>query len=143
MKINHKSSGHWQGSQWLLALVAMLTGCGPAAQPSATGRVVLNPASVVDLAGDTVELRSQENPLQVAFGQIQPDGSFKIESLIDGKVVNGAPAGTYQARLVISSDDYAHMKAAAKAIPKKFFNFDTSTLLVEVPNQDIQLNITK
>ena len=143
MKISYKHTSSWRGSQWLLSLVAILVGCGPTSQPAASGRVVLPSAGTFSFAGDSVELRSKDKPTQLAFGQIQPDGSFKVESLVDGKIVPGAPPGKYQARLVIADDDYAHKSQAAKAIPKKYFNFDTSTLLVDVPSQDIQLNISK
>ena len=143
IKISHKRTGHWRGSKWLLACLAVFAGCGSSAQPTAVGRVVLQQAGAFNFAGDTLELRSKTDPNKLAFGQIQPDGSFKIESLVDGQVTSGAPAGTYQARLVIADDDYEHKAQASKAIPKKFFSFDTSNLLVEVPNRDIQLTISK
>ncbi len=143
MKVTSKRSGYWRGSQWLLAVITFLLGCGPANQPAASGRILLPSSDVFTFADDTLELRSKNNPNQLAFGKIQPDGSFQIESLINGEVVRGAPAGTYQARLVIADDDYQHKQAAAKAIPKKFFNFDSSALVVEVPGNNIQLSISK
>ncbi len=126
-----------------IALLQLVAGCGPSNQAPAGGKIVLPATTAFSLAGDTLELRSQSNPTQLAFGQIQADGSFKVESLVDGKVVSGAPVGKYQARLVISDDDYAHKSQAAKAIPKKFLNFDTSAIVVEVPNPSIEVNITK
>ncbi len=142
MKVSNQRSYNWRGSNWLLFVFSICLGCAPGNQLPARGRIALSTDSGFTFAGDTIELRDRDQPTRLAFGQIQPDGSFVVESLIDGKIVSGAPAGKYQARLVISDDDYEHKQRAKKAIPKKFFSFDTSDLLVEVPASDIQLKLS-
>ncbi len=142
MKVCIRRNGSWRGSQWMIVLLALATGCN-GGQPNATGHVTLPEGSAFVFAGDTLELRAKQDLQQIAFGQLNPDGSFRIESLVDGKLVRGAREGIYQARIVIADDDYTHKAQAAKVIPKKYFSFETSGLTVQLPSTDIQLKLSK
>jgi hypothetical protein len=100
-------------------------------------------ARQLDECNDTIELRSQADSKQLAFGEIKADGKFKIDSLVNGSVVHGAAPGVYSARIVISDDDYEHKKLSAKSIPKKYFQFETSGLSVTIPSTGVTLQISK
>ena len=127
----------------LLAFVVVATvGCSPQGLQSLDGKVLYQGGEFV-FAGDTIELRSSADASLHAFGEIKPDGTFKVDTLEDGKVVVGAKLGKYEARIVISDDDYDHKKLAAKSINKKYLRFETSGLNVTVPSSGVKLTISK
>jgi hypothetical protein len=123
--------------------VVFIAGCSQQGLQSLEGQLVHQDGGAFEFAGDTIELRSQSDPTQHAFGEIKPDGKFKIDSLDEGKILQGAKPGEYVARIVIADDDYEHKKVAAKSINKKFLNFETSGLSVKVPTSGLTLSISK
>ncbi len=125
-----------------LILVAMI-GCGPRTLSPVDGKVLFEPGIDFQFAGDTLEIRSENSPSDVGYGEIKPDGSFTIESLRDGEIVNGAPPGSYRARIVIADDDYDHKAAALKAVPKKYLSFETSGFSLDAPSRGVTLTISK
>ena len=132
----------WHGC--LIALLTMsLLGCSPQGLQSLEGKVELQGGESFAFAGDSVELRSATDASLHAFGEIKPDGTFKIDTLDNGNIVTGAKPGHYEARIVISDDDYEHKKLASKSINKKFLNFETSGLKVTVPSSGLTLKISK
>lgn len=126
----------------LAFLLALAAGCSPQGLQSLEGKVSYQGGGFV-FAGDTIELRSAANTSLRAFGEIKPDGTFKVDTLENGKVVTGAKPGTYEARIVISDDDYEHKKLAAKSINKKYLRFEASGLSVTVPSSAVTLTISK
>lgn len=126
----------------LLALLAVTVGCSPQGLQSLEGKVLYQGGEFV-FAGDTLELRSSADASLHAFGELKPDGTFKVDTLENGKVVTGAKPGKYDARIVISDDDYEHKKLAAKSINKKFLSFESSGLSVTVPSSAVTLTISK
>ena len=123
--------------------LVLLAGCGPQGLQPLEGQLVFQDGISFEFSGDTIELRSQADSKQLAFGEIKADGKFKIDSLVNSSVVQGTTPGVYSARIVISDDDYEHKKLAAKSIPKKYFQFETSGLSVTVPSTGITLQISK
>lgn len=121
----------------------LLAGCSPQGLQSLEGQLVLQDGRSFEFSGDTIELRSQADSKQLAFGEIKADGKFKIDSLVNSSVVQGAAPCVYSARIVISDDDYEHKKLAAKSINKKYFSFETSGLSVTVPSTGVTLQISK
>ncbi len=107
-----------------------------------TGQVVYRGPQEFVFAGDVLELRLQSDPNVHAFAEIQPDGAFEIDSLVEGEIARGAKPGTYEARIVVSDDDAQHKVQASKAIPKKYLSFETSGLKVEVPSANVKLEIS-
>jgi hypothetical protein len=78
-----------------------------------------------------------------ASGEIKPDGNFELESLLDGKIRNGALEGKYLARIVLSDDPESRRTAAATINPK-FLKFDSSGLTFEVPAKEpVQLQVLR
>ena len=126
-----------------LVSLGFLEGCSQKGLQSLEGQVVFKDGGAFEFAGDSIELRSQSDSSLSAFGEIKPDGKFKIDSLTEGKLVPGTKAGVYSARIVISDDDYEHKKLAAKAINKKYLSFETSGLSVTVPASGLTLTISK
>ncbi len=106
------------------------------------GKVVLSDIDF-QFAGDTLEIRSQTNPREVAYGEIRPDGSFVIESLKEGLIVKGAASGDYEARVIVADDDFEHKAKGKKAIPKKYTSFETSGLKLSAPSRDATLTLSK
>ena len=126
----------------LAFLLAVTAGCSPQGLQSLDGKVLYQGGEFV-FAGDTLELRSSADASLHAFGEIKPDGTFKVDTLENGKVVTGAKPGKYEARIVISDDDYEHKKLAVKSINKKFLSFESSGLSVTVPSSAVTLTISK
>ncbi len=58
-----------------------LGGCSSSDLAPLQGRVILSEDSNFAFQGDVIELKLQSDPAQLAYGEIQPDGSFTVESL--------------------------------------------------------------
>lgn len=122
-------------------LSVCVLGCGRKSEAPLEGVVVIETESDFHFSGDTLEIRSKDRPAKVAYGEIKADGTFRIESLRDGAIVQGTSAGEYEARIVVSDDDSRHKSAALKAIPKKYMQFASSGLKVTAPNKQVTITI--
>jgi hypothetical protein len=91
---------------------------------------------VAALAGSTVEAALEGDPTVRAAGTIEPDGTFALETLQAGVIRKGAVPGTYKVRVILSDDDPAARKKAAKAVHPKALQFETSGLTFQVPAAD-------
>src|SRR5688572_30500176 len=89
-----------------LALLG-LAGCGGGGIKTypVRGKVVLADGDVKELAGSHVEFMLESDPLVRSNGIIGPDGSFQMETLHEGKILRGAPEGTYKARIIPGDPD--------------------------------------
>jgi hypothetical protein len=59
-------------------------------------------------------------------------------------VLPGAAEGTYKARVVPGDDDIAGKRLAAKSLHPRYFQFDKSGLVVQVPTaQVVSLKVTR
>ncbi len=133
-----------RGARMVCGLLTLtLFGCSESSLQPLAGKIKYVGDSEFAFSGDVVELRSQSDPSINAYGEVQPDGSFEVDSLDQGKIVKGAKPGKYAVRLVIADDDYEHKKLASKAINKKYFSFDTSGLEVDVPATNVAISITR
>ncbi|MFZ4079687.1 MAG: hypothetical protein ACOYKN_00570 [Pirellula sp.] len=81
------------------------------------------------------------SPQKLAFGGLSETGEFKIESLQEGKIVLGAPAGEYRVRLIVSDDDSGHRNDLLAKIDPKFLSFERSGWTVDVPGREVVLVI--
>jgi hypothetical protein len=142
---------HVRFTRSTLALVALLTlafaGCGSSANSprtfATTGKVELDSGDVTNLAGCQIEARLDSDPLVRASGDIGADGTFQLQTLSGGQILNGAPEGTYQARIILSDDDKQLRRKAAKSIAGRYLSFETSGLAFEVPGSgDITLKLS-
>ena len=83
-----------------LLAVGILTvgGCGgvepPANLPKLYGAVgTVNRPGGEAITGGTVQFQSVDQPEHVALAEIQPDGSFKLQTIVDGNKFTGAVEG--------------------------------------------------
>ncbi|MFO0806329.1 MAG: hypothetical protein U0791_24765 [Gemmataceae bacterium] len=131
--------GRW-GTAFGLAFVLGCGDSGPKTYP-VNGTITLPSGDSSPLAGHNIEASLDGEPTVRASGVIEPNGRFKLETLQNGKVVTGAREGTYKVRLVLSDDDAASRKLARKAVPPRYFQFDTSGLAFQVPSEDVKLEV--
>lgn len=128
-----------------LAAVGCLLGCGdagPKVYPVA-GRIELKGGDVKLLAKSAVELTGVDDPDSRAFGQIQPDGRFKLQCLHEGELVKGVKPGKYVARILPNDEDDATLKRATQAVAARYLKFETAKLPVQVPAPaEVKLSIS-
>lgn len=125
----------------ILIFLFGLLGCTGERLPTLTGKVEVKAHPDLKFLSDTLEFQSVEDPNFFAYGQLTDDGTFKVETLIDGKITQGLPRGKYRARLVISDDDIDHKRSLQAKIEKRYLSFETSGWEVEVPGKDILLTV--
>ena len=89
--------------------------------------------NVSDLAGHSLEIKLDSDPLVRAYGEIKPDGAFELETLQGGSTLSGAVPGKYQARIILSDDDADSRRRAKQAVHERFLEFETSGLTLQVP----------
>lgn len=128
----------------VFALVAVVAvGCssqGPAGPPTvnAPGRVVVarGPTAEEIFSRDSaVEFQSIDQPGARAYGEIQPDGTFKLTTSKDGVRKNGIVEGQHRVRLML--DDQA-----VELLAPGFAKFETSGLVATVSGeQEIVLQV--
>ena len=131
--------------RWGVAIaLAFVLGCGnsgPRTYP-VNGTIVLPGGEVEPLVGHNIEASLDTEPTVRASGVIEAGGRFKLETIQGGEVVKGAREGTYKVRLILSDDDAASRKLAKKAVPARYFQFDTSGLTLQVPtSEDLKLEV--
>src|SRR5262245_39900924 len=124
----------------------VVTGCGPSGPKTypVTGRVEVAGGNAAPLAGSNVEAALDSDPTVRASGVIEEDGRFTLETLHAGKILKGAQAGTYKARIVLSDEgERGSRKLARAAVHPRFLQFESSGLRFEVPaNGDIVLQVS-
>src|SRR5689334_17096083 len=91
----------------LVASVLASNGCGRNGRKlhAVRGRVALQNADVKLLSGSFVEFALVTDPTIRSSGIIQPDGSFRLETLENGSTRAGIAAGKYRVRIVVADGD--------------------------------------
>jgi hypothetical protein len=118
------------------ALALLAAGCGPSGLKTypVQGKVVYKGTGelATRLAGGYVILEppSGAAPSQVQ-GQIEEDGTFSLGSVIDGKNLEGAPAGEYRAR-VVPPRDAESRRPVRGVLDPRFQSFDKSGIRLTV-----------
>jgi len=108
------------------------------------GQVRLAEQEAKFLAGHTVEAALVTDPLVRAYGEIQDDGSFSLETYRDGAVHKGVLGGKYLVRVVLSDDDAERRRQAAQAIDPRYFDFNASGWTIDAPTDEIvSLNLIR
>jgi hypothetical protein len=143
---SRRGAAGWEAAVVALALLG-LAGCGgggPKTYP-VRGKVVLADGDVQQLAGSYVEFMLESDSTMRASGTIEPDGSFALQTLHEGKILKGAPEGTYRARIIPSEeDDGSARKRRPKPVHNRFLDFKTSGLSFKVPaNGDVTVNVSQ
>ena len=120
--------------------LATLAGCGgPSVEPVRGQVKIADGSSVAAVANGHVELESTANKQVRASGKINTEGQFEVQSQIDGKLLKGALPGSYRARVIPpqgGDDTDTPRPANAPRVARKFQDFETSGLTVEVPAKE-------
>ena len=125
----------------LFALVSL--GCsskGPEGPPTvnAPGRVVIarGPTTEELFNRDSaIEFQSIDQPGVRAYGEIQPDGTFRLTTSKDGVRKNGVVEGQHRVRLMLDEQ-------AVEQLAPGFAKFETSGLVAHVSGeQEIVLQV--
>jgi hypothetical protein len=128
----------------MLCIAAAILGCGEGGPQThaVAGRINLQGGDIAKLAGSTLEIASTSDNTVRGFGEIQPDGRFRIQSLQAGQLRSGVLAGNYTARIIPNDEDNNSRKLATQAIARRYLQFETSKLTVQVPSSgELSLNI--
>jgi hypothetical protein len=134
-------------SIWLSVLAAaLLSGCSGAAIKTypVAGKVQITDGDTSQLAGSHVELLHETDQALRPSGKIAPSGDFKLETLCQGRILPGAPEGTYKARIILADEsDEGIPKRKGEAIHRRFFDFQTSGLSLKVPGGDYNFSLSR
>lgn len=123
-----------------------LFGCGPGGPRTypVKGAVELVEGDVKQLAGNHVEAALTTDPSVRASGEIQPDGSFRLETIHAGTILKGAREGQYQVRIILADDDPASLRRRYATLATRFLRFQTSGLSLQVPaTGDLTLKVSR
>lgn len=135
----------WGGVVLAAALLGA-AGCGEGGLKTypVRGTVVLAGGDVKQLADCHVELVHETDPDARPSGLIGPDGRFEVQTLYKGKTLNGAPEGSYKARIILaSSDDGERPKRPGRPVHARFLDANTSGLTYKVPaDGEITVNLS-
>jgi len=121
----------------LTASLLSTVGCG-GGNPTypVEGRLEFTGADIAVLAGSYLEAARVDNPSVRSSGVIEPDGAFALETQDAGTIRRGATAGKYQVRIILNDDDRKARGLAQKTLPTRYLAFQTSGLVIDVPNDD-------
>jgi len=114
--------------------VLLAAGCAPSGPRTypVSGRIDLG-GDVAVLAGSHVEAVLATDPYVRASGEIQPDGTFTLQSQHGGTIAGGAIEGGYTIRLLLNDDDKPRYRKAKAAVAGRFLKFESSGLTLRVP----------
>lgn len=123
--------------------VVVFVGCEKAGVKTfpVEGKVELSGSDPNILSGHVIEAVSEANPEVRAYGSIEPDGSFRMETLHAGKIIDGAQEGKYQVRVVLGDDDPELRRQAAQRINPRHLDFATSGVSLQVPASNVVLRL--
>jgi hypothetical protein len=125
-----------------LGLLGVL-GCdrvGPKTYP-VRGKVELVSGDVRELAGSHVEAALAGDPAVRSSGEIQPDGSFSLQTLHAGVILRGAPEGDYQVRIILADEGGGRRR---RPLDHRLLQFGTSGLSFRVPaSGDLTLRLAQ
>ncbi len=123
-------------------IVTFATGCGaegPPATPAPTlhaaiGRVVNSDGS--PCPGGMIQLIAVENPERTTMGQINENGTFTLQTMHDGQMVDGAIAGEHTVTIIPLMGDQTQTEIPEPIVLKEGVVIDateTNSLKVILP----------
>jgi len=131
----------------LSALAAVLScGCSKAAIKTypVNGKVEIKDGDASLLARSNIELLHETDEALRPSGKITPSGDFTIETLYQGRILPGAPEGTYKVRIILADEsDEGVPKRKGDPIHRRYFDFQTSGLTFKVPGGDYTVSLSR
>lgn len=122
---------------FFIFLVAIsLTGCfssGVKIPPTFAVRGTVVDAQGKPFTEGSVQFRMADNPIVVGNAQVNPDGSFELKTMIEGKLVAGTLPGSHQVTY------YPVMSAAQSEVPVAI----PKPIVVEEKENTITINVPK
>jgi hypothetical protein len=134
------------GKAAILLAAVMLCGCSSAGLKTypVKGKVQIKDGDVALLTGGHIELKHDSDETLRPSGKITPDGDFAMETLHQGRVLPGAPEGSYKARIVLGDEsDPGVPKRKRDPVHRKFLDFETSGLSLKVPSGDYNVSLSQ
>jgi hypothetical protein len=108
------------------------------------GKVEVNDGDVELLTGSHVEFRHESQEMLRPTGKIAPGGNFVMQTMHEGKILPGAPAGKYKARIILGDEsDEGVAKHKGNPVHKRFLNFETSGLAFTIPGDNVTVSVSK
>lgn len=135
------------GAAVLAAILVGLAGCGGKELKTypVRGKVVLADGKVEELAGSHLEFMLESEPTVRADARIEPDGSFAVQMQHQGKLLKGAPEGTYKVRIILAEEDDGRSRGRpGRPVHDRFLDFKTSGLTFPLPpSGDLIVNVSR
>jgi hypothetical protein len=97
------------------------------------GQVELTDGDVRQLTGGHVEAILVSDPRVQATGEISDDGSFSLQTVRNGELVNGVRDGEYLVRIVLSDEDSGYRLRRGAVLAHRYTQFKTSGLSIKAP----------
>ncbi len=134
----------WGATVGLALVLSALVGCGAKTYP-VTGKVTFDKGDVKQLAGSIIICKQEKDPLVMARGELQEDGSFTLETHSRGKILPGAFEGTYRAWITFNTDNGdEEVQFRKMKVDPKFFSGRDSPLTFQVPTTgEVVLPVTR
>jgi len=130
-----------------IVVAIWITGCGggsPLKTYPVVGKVELKDGDVEILTGSAVELKSSTDENLRPSGNIDATGNFVVKTLYQGQILEGAPEGKYQARIILGDQsDEGVPKRKGDPFHKRYLDFNTSGLSLTVPSGDYTVTLAK
>jgi hypothetical protein len=127
-------------------ILAALSGCsGPGLKTHpVSGKVELKDGDVALLMGSSVEFQQEADDTVRPIGNIDGSGAFAVKTLHRGEIVEGAPEGSYKARIILADQtDDGIPKRPANLVHPRYFDFEKSGLKYTVPSPDYKVPLAK
>jgi hypothetical protein len=109
-----------------------------------SGKVEIKDGDVAILTGSDIELKHEDDEFLRPTGDIDSSGHFSLNTLYQGEILQGAPEGKYQARIILGDEsDEGVPKRKGNPVHPRFLDFATSGLTVTVPGDSPTISLSK
>lgn len=134
------------GAVEALFLSVSLAGCSSQAVKThpVSGKVEIKDGDVSILTKSSVQLQSESDEFVLPSGNIDASGQFVVKTIYQGKMLPGAPAGKYKARIILADEsDEGVPKRKGNPIHPRFLEFRTSGLSITVPSSEYTISLSR
>jgi hypothetical protein len=136
----------WGGVIAIASCLGVVLGCSNSAIKThpVNGKIEVKGGDVALLTGSSIELKSSTDENLRPMGNIDASGNFSVKTIYQGEVVQGAPEGQYQARIILADPtDDGVPKRKGDPIHRRFLDFSGSGIKFTVPSSDYDVSLSK